>query len=116
MVEVTESVLRDMVGAIVREVHPERVILFGSRAGDGGGPDSDVDFLIIEREPFREGRSRRRELQRVRRALSAFRDFENLVDFAVQYRYAAFDDDWSLDRGETAEAVAALADFVAQKL
>ena len=32
MIEVTDEVLADMVQAIVREVDPERIYLFGSRA------------------------------------------------------------------------------------
>ncbi|HZT30940.1 MAG TPA: nucleotidyltransferase domain-containing protein [Bryobacteraceae bacterium] len=36
-----------MVQRIVRDFHPERVILFGSHARGEAGPDSDVDLLVV---------------------------------------------------------------------
>lgn len=39
--------IRQMVNRIVREFHPERIILFGSHARGEGGPDSDVDLLVV---------------------------------------------------------------------
>ena len=43
----TAEVMEEMVSRIVAHVHPERVILFGSRArGDDRG-DSDFDLLIV---------------------------------------------------------------------
>ena len=36
-----------MVNRIVNEFQPERVILFGSHARGEGGPDSDVDLLVV---------------------------------------------------------------------
>ncbi len=63
------EVLREMVGIIVREADPEAIILFGSRARGEAGPDSDVDLLIIEREPFGPGRSRIQEAARLYHAL-----------------------------------------------
>ena len=43
---VTKEIQR-MVNRIVMEFQPERVILFGSHARGEGGPDSDVDLLIV---------------------------------------------------------------------
>ncbi len=43
---VTKQIQR-MVNRIVKEFQPERVILFGSHARGEGGPDSDVDLLIV---------------------------------------------------------------------
>jgi predicted nucleotidyltransferase len=37
----------EMVDRIVRRFKPERVILFGSHARGEGGPDSDVDLLVV---------------------------------------------------------------------
>lgn len=39
--------IRRMVDRIVRKFQPERVILFGSHARGEGGPDSDVDLLVV---------------------------------------------------------------------
>jgi predicted nucleotidyltransferase len=65
MITVTDEVLDEMVRAIVREVDPEEIWLFGSYARGQAGPDSDVDLLIVEREPFGPGRSRWQELTRL---------------------------------------------------
>ena len=73
MIEVTDEVLGDMVQAIVREVGPERIYLFGSRARGEARQDSDVDLLIVVREPFGPEHSRFQEINRVYRALSSFR-------------------------------------------
>ncbi len=68
-----DSLLKDVVSATVGAVDPERIILFGSRARGDARPDSDLDLLVVEREPFSESRSRQQELKRVRRALWQFR-------------------------------------------
>ncbi len=39
--------IQKMVNRIVKEFQPERVILFGSHARGEGGPDSDVDLLVV---------------------------------------------------------------------
>jgi predicted nucleotidyltransferase len=84
MVEVTQQVLNEMVEAIVRKVDPERVYLFGSYARGEAGPDSDVDLLVVEREPFSPERSRLDEITRVRRALSAFRVAKDILVFSSE--------------------------------
>jgi uncharacterized protein len=73
MIEVTDEVLGDMVQAIVREVGPQRIYLFGSRACGEARRDSDVDLLIVVREPFGHGHNRFQEIKRVYLALSSFR-------------------------------------------
>lgn len=70
VVKVTDDLLNKMVRAIVTEVDPEQVILFGSRARGDAREDSDVDLLVIESTPFGNGRSRRREAVRLWRAVS----------------------------------------------
>ncbi|MEW6441828.1 MAG: nucleotidyltransferase domain-containing protein [bacterium] len=57
--------IRKMVSRIVREFQPERIILFGSHARGQGGPDSDVDLLVVM--PV-EGSKREKQVQ-VRTAL-----------------------------------------------
>lgn len=64
-----EVLLRQMVETIVSEVAPETIILFGSRARGDARPDSDVDLLIVETEPFSPQRSRRKEAARLYMAL-----------------------------------------------
>ncbi|HUT34984.1 MAG TPA: nucleotidyltransferase domain-containing protein [Planctomycetota bacterium] len=73
MAEVTDELLHGIVDAIVREVEPEQIVLFGSWARGNPHPDSDLDLLVVEREPFAVGHSRWDELRRVRRAISAYR-------------------------------------------
>lgn len=67
-----DPLLRRMVKAIVDEVDPEQVILFGSRARADWGPESDVDLIVIERQPFGQHRNRRAEMHRVDTALAQF--------------------------------------------
>ena len=64
-----EILLHQMVETIVREVAPEAIILFGSRARGDARPDSDVDLLVVETEPFSPQRSRRKEAARLYMAL-----------------------------------------------
>ena len=63
------ELLRSMVEIIVREANPEVIILFGSRARSNAHADSDIDLLVIEREPFSSTRSRIKEAARLYRAL-----------------------------------------------
>lgn len=64
-----EILLNEMVTHIVREVAPEAIILFGSRARGDARVDSDVDLLVVETEPFSPQRSRRKEAARLYMAL-----------------------------------------------
>ena len=82
--KVTDQVLAEMVQAIVREVGPERIILFGSWARGEVGPDSDLDLMIVEREGFGEKRSRLDELVRIREALSAFEIPKDILVYSVK--------------------------------
>ncbi len=41
------QILREVVRRIVELVHPERIILFGSRARGEGGNRSDLDILVV---------------------------------------------------------------------
>jgi predicted nucleotidyltransferase len=44
---VTEAQITDLVDKIVREFHPQKVILFGSYATGNPREDSDVDLFIL---------------------------------------------------------------------
>ena len=73
MIPVTDGLIGKMVRAIVDEVDPEQVILFGSRARGDERKNSDVDFIVVEAEPFGPERSRHKELVRLYHALAGFR-------------------------------------------
>ncbi|MCL6581624.1 MAG: nucleotidyltransferase domain-containing protein [Firmicutes bacterium] len=68
----TDALIRDIVAVVAREVEPEAIILFGSQATGGAGPNSDIDLMVIEAEPFGPGRDRREEMTRLWRALAGF--------------------------------------------
>ena len=72
MEPVTDALLDRMVQAIVDEVDPEQVILFGSRGRGEECENSDVDLIVVEAEPFGPGRSRHKELVRLYHALAGF--------------------------------------------
>ena len=72
MTQVDRALLEWMVQAIVDEVDPEQVILFGSRARGDAGADSDVDLIVVESGPFGESRDRDVEEARLWRALASF--------------------------------------------
>ena len=68
----TRETIDRMVNVIVREVDPLQIILFGSHARNDATEASDVDLLIVEREPFGVRRSRRKEMAKLWRALARF--------------------------------------------
>ena len=92
MIVVTEAILDEMVDTLVQEIAPEQIYLFGSRARGNARPDSDIDLLIVESEPFGINRSRRQELARIRRALSLFRVPKDILvysrDEIAQWQHA----------------------------
>lgn len=60
----TETI-KEIVRRLVAAVDPEQIVLFGSRATGQSNDNSDVDLLIIEREPFGLQRSRLEEITRL---------------------------------------------------
>ncbi len=83
-IDVSDDLLSQMARVIVREVEPERIILFGSHARGDARPDSDVDLLVIEREPFGKQRSRRREAALLWRALARFPVPKDIVVYSQE--------------------------------
>lgn len=74
---------------------PVKIVLFGSRARGDAGPDSDFDFLVVERDP----RSRHDEMVRLGRALRPLgMPFDVIV---VSERYA---EDWGAVEGTMVHA------------
>jgi len=61
-----DTKLGEMVRRIVEEFHPEKIILFGSRARGDAAPDSDVDLLVV----MRVRGSKRRQAARIDAALA----------------------------------------------
>ncbi len=45
-----ETTIAEAVRRLVAAAHPRKVILFGSHARGEARPDSDLDFLVVERE------------------------------------------------------------------
>lgn len=73
MVSLSEQLVNGIVQAIVEEVEPRRIYLFGSYARGNQTAESDVDLLIVEDERFGPDRNRWSELKRIRKALRSFR-------------------------------------------
>ncbi len=69
----SKEILQNIVNDILKEAEVEKIILFGSYARGEEWKDSDLDLLIIEKEPFTKERSRRKEIQKIREALSKHR-------------------------------------------
>jgi uncharacterized protein len=83
MVTISDKVIEEMAQRIVREVDPQRILLFGSWARGEANEHSDVDLLVVEREPFGEQRSRREEAARIWRCLSDFRVPTDILVYSV---------------------------------
>ena len=81
--QVSDSTISELVQAIVDEVDPEQVILFGSRARGDFAERSDVDLIVIEEEPFGPRRSRHDELNRLYGALSGFDIAADVLVYSV---------------------------------
>ncbi len=81
---VDEGFLERMAQAIVKEVDPEQIILFGSHARGDAGEHSDVDLIVIERESFEGRRSRHSERARVRKAIREFRVPKDILVFSLE--------------------------------
>ena len=80
MPDLGDALLDRMIRTLVAEADPEQVILFGSRARGDARPDSDVDLLVVESEPFGAGRCRHAETVRLCQALPAARAAAGGVD------------------------------------
>ena len=72
MIDVTEDIVREITRTIVDTVHPLKIILFGSYARGDDRPNSDLDFLIVEEEPFGPGRSRIKRIGNIYRRLPPY--------------------------------------------
>jgi predicted nucleotidyltransferase len=82
MTPVTDALLEEITRAIVETAKPRKVVLFGSRARGNAHPESDIDILVIEDEPFGPQRSRRKEMARLWHALSRFDMAKDILVYA----------------------------------
>jgi len=83
--QVDDPVLQLMVQRLVDAVHPDRIILFGSRARGDARPDSDYDLLVIAPSALSRG-------DRAVPVLRALRGIPAPVD--VVWRTQAEIDEW----------------------
>ena len=67
-----EKMLQSITDSIVDELHPEEVILFGSRAAGTNRPGSDIDLLIVLADSDETTRGRRRLTGRAYRRLASY--------------------------------------------
>lgn len=77
-----EVILRQMTAALVEAADPQQVILFGSHARGDAKPDSDIDLLIVETEPFGPDRDRGAEETRLWRALAKFHVAKDILVYS----------------------------------
>jgi len=84
MTPVTDALLEEITRAIVETAKPRKVVLFGSRARGNAHPESDIDILVIEDEPFGPQRSRRKEMARLWHALSRFDMAKDTLVYAAE--------------------------------
>jgi len=72
MATITDALIQEITDVIVQTVNPQQVILFGSLACGAGGPDSDLDILIVKDQAPGLGQSRRQEMAQLWRLLARF--------------------------------------------
>jgi len=80
----SQKQLNDMATAIVRTVHPLYVILFGSYARGDMRSGSDVDLLVVEKEPFNGQRSRWKEIKTIRGVLRPFKGAKDILVYSQE--------------------------------
>ena len=80
---VSETQLKAMVEALVRDADPELVYLSGSQARGDAGEHSDVDLLVVERDGFGAERSRHQEMARLWGVLAPFPGPKDILVYSV---------------------------------
>jgi len=83
MVRISDELIDQMTQRIVREVDPQRIVLFGSWARGETNDQPDVDLLVVEREPFSPNRSRRQEAVRIWQCLYEFRVPKDILVYSL---------------------------------
>jgi predicted nucleotidyltransferase len=67
---ISEEILKEVVDRIVKEIHPDTIIMFGSQATDTATEDSDLDLVVVDSEPFGPAHGRAGEIAQIEQALS----------------------------------------------
>lgn len=73
----SDKILGEMVERLISTFHPEKIYLFGSKARNEAGIDSDYDFLVVVPESSEPG------YRRARRAHRALLDVPYAADIIV---------------------------------
>ena len=82
------ELIKEIVRRIVEAAHPQKIVLFGSRARGDHRPDSDIDLLVIQRS----------NLARYRRSVPIYQALVGLptdVDVDVIVYTPAEIEDWA---------------------
>jgi uncharacterized protein len=83
VIEVTENLLNEMTRILVKEIKPDKIILFGSHANGLATSDSDLDLMIIVPQAFSPNQTRKDEIMRIRRILSKFHIAKDILVFST---------------------------------
>lgn len=81
---ITDEFIQNITYKIVQEIHPDKIILFGSHSYGKPAVDSDIDLLIIK-----EGvKAKRSEAVKVRKILRGFKkSFDIIVTTPIEFEF-----------------------------
>ena len=71
--DLDSGVVESLRNAVLRQLTPLLVVVFGSQATGIANVDSDIDLLVVDDRPFSADRSRRRIIGSIRRNIPADR-------------------------------------------
>ena len=84
----TEGALQRIVQSLLPVANPAAIILFGSYARGDVHPYSDIDLLVLRRQSFRAGESRRKELGNIYRSVTEVCDVpKDIILFTLDEFY-----------------------------
>jgi uncharacterized protein len=88
---VSRDRIEEFAQCIGHAFHPQRIILFGSHARGGAGPDSDVDLLVIMP---RDGKTRHEQAFAIRQKVKANFPLDLLVRTPEEVQERMGMNDW----------------------
>lgn len=77
----SEETLQQAVLAIIKSAHPEKIILFGSYARQEADKGSDLDLIVIEKNPVNRGM----EMVKIRNAIGDIGIGVDVLVFSDEY-------------------------------